>query len=35
VLVRGMVVPPGDGRAADLVRPVELDLYADGQEPVG
>jgi coenzyme F420-0:L-glutamate ligase/coenzyme F420-1:gamma-L-glutamate ligase len=35
VLVRGMVVPPGDGRAADLVRPIELDLYADGQESVG
>jgi coenzyme F420-0:L-glutamate ligase/coenzyme F420-1:gamma-L-glutamate ligase len=35
VLVRGMVVPPGDGRAADLVRPVELDLYAGGQDTVG
>jgi coenzyme F420-0:L-glutamate ligase/coenzyme F420-1:gamma-L-glutamate ligase len=35
VLVRGMVVPPGDGRAADLVRPIELDLYADGQDTVG
>jgi coenzyme F420-0:L-glutamate ligase/coenzyme F420-1:gamma-L-glutamate ligase len=35
VLVRGMVVPPGDGRAADLVRPVELDLYANGQDTVG
>jgi len=32
VLVRGMVVPPGEGCAADLVRPVELDLYADYQE---
>lgn len=27
VLVRGATVPPGDGCAADLVRPVELDLY--------
>jgi coenzyme F420-0:L-glutamate ligase/coenzyme F420-1:gamma-L-glutamate ligase len=34
VLIRGMVVPPGDGRAADLVRPVELDLYASGQDSV-
>lgn len=32
VLVRGLVVPAGDGRAADLVRPVALDLYADYQE---
>lgn len=35
VLVRGMLVPPGDGRAADLVRPVELDLYADYQDTTG
>lgn len=35
VLVRGMKVPPGDGRAADLVRPVELDLYADYQDTSG
>jgi coenzyme F420-0:L-glutamate ligase/coenzyme F420-1:gamma-L-glutamate ligase len=35
VLVRGMKVPPGDGQAADLVRPVELDLYADCQDTVG
>jgi len=27
VLIRGMQLPPGDGRAADLVRPPELDLY--------
>ena len=27
VLVRGLKLPPGDGRAADLVRAVELDLY--------
>jgi len=27
VLVRGLRLPPGDGRAADLVRPPELDLY--------
>jgi coenzyme F420-0:L-glutamate ligase/coenzyme F420-1:gamma-L-glutamate ligase len=32
VLVRGMQVPPGAGCAADLVRPVELDLYADYQD---
>ncbi len=35
VLVRGMAVPSGDGHAADLVRPVELDLYADCQESSG
>ncbi|RPJ01988.1 MAG: coenzyme F420-0:L-glutamate ligase [Chloroflexi bacterium] len=34
VLVRGMKLPPGDGRAADLVRPVEQDLYADYQESI-
>lgn len=34
VLVRGMTVPPGDGHAVDLVRPVELDLYANGQDSV-
>jgi len=27
VLVRGLALPEGDGRAADLVRPLELDLY--------
>ncbi|MBN1202758.1 MAG: coenzyme F420-0:L-glutamate ligase [Anaerolineae bacterium] len=27
VLVRGAVLPEGDGRAADLVRPLEQDLY--------
>ncbi|MBN2306051.1 MAG: coenzyme F420-0:L-glutamate ligase [Anaerolineae bacterium] len=27
VLVRGLKLPPGEGTAADLVRPVELDLY--------
>jgi coenzyme F420-0:L-glutamate ligase/coenzyme F420-1:gamma-L-glutamate ligase len=27
VLVRGLRLPPADGRAADLVRPPELDLY--------
>lgn len=32
VLVRGLRVPNGDGSAADLVRPVELDLYAGYQE---
>jgi coenzyme F420-0:L-glutamate ligase/coenzyme F420-1:gamma-L-glutamate ligase len=32
VLVRGMQLPPGEGRAADLVRPVEQDLYADCQD---
>ncbi len=31
ILVRGMVVPPGDGSAAELVRPRALDLYGDGQ----
>lgn len=30
-LVRGLALPPGDGCAADLVRPVELDLYAEQQ----
>jgi coenzyme F420-0:L-glutamate ligase/coenzyme F420-1:gamma-L-glutamate ligase len=34
VLIRGMKVPPGDGRAADLVRRVEEDLYADHLEPI-
>jgi len=32
VLVRGLRVPAGEGRAADLVRPEALDLYADHQE---
>jgi len=27
VLIRGLKVPPGDGCAADLVRPPELDLF--------
>jgi len=27
VLIRGLRLPPGDGRASDLVRPKELDLY--------
>lgn len=27
VLVRGLSLPPGNGKAADLVRPKELDLY--------
>ncbi len=27
VLVRGMKLPPGEGRAADLIRPPELDLF--------
>ncbi len=27
VLIRGLRLPPADGRAADLVRPPELDLY--------
>ncbi len=27
VLVRGLRLPPGEGKAADLVRPAELDLY--------
>ncbi len=27
VLIRGLRLPPADGRAADLVRPKELDLY--------
>jgi coenzyme F420-0:L-glutamate ligase/coenzyme F420-1:gamma-L-glutamate ligase len=35
VLVRGMKLPPGDGRAADLVRPLEQDLYADCQDTGG
>ncbi len=26
-LVRGLACPPGDGRGADLIRPVELDLF--------
>ncbi len=34
VLIRGMKVPPGEGCAADLVRRVEEDLYADHLEPV-
>jgi coenzyme F420-0:L-glutamate ligase/coenzyme F420-1:gamma-L-glutamate ligase len=32
VLVRGLRLPSGEGRAADLVRAVEMDLYADFQE---
>lgn len=35
VLVRGLQVPPGEGRAADLIRPEALDLYADHQETGG
>lgn len=31
VLVRGLHLPPGEGEAADLVRPVDLDLYHDYQ----
>jgi coenzyme F420-0:L-glutamate ligase / coenzyme F420-1:gamma-L-glutamate ligase len=27
VLIRDLTLPPGEGRAADLVRPAELDLY--------
>jgi coenzyme F420-0:L-glutamate ligase / coenzyme F420-1:gamma-L-glutamate ligase len=27
VLIRGLSLPPGDGRAADLIRPKEMDLY--------
>jgi coenzyme F420-0:L-glutamate ligase/coenzyme F420-1:gamma-L-glutamate ligase len=27
VLVRGLRLPPGQGKAADLIRPAELDLY--------
>lgn len=27
VLIRGLRLPPGDGRASDLIRPKELDLY--------
>jgi coenzyme F420-0:L-glutamate ligase / coenzyme F420-1:gamma-L-glutamate ligase len=27
VLIRGLRLPPGDGRATDLVRPIEQDLY--------
>jgi coenzyme F420-0:L-glutamate ligase / coenzyme F420-1:gamma-L-glutamate ligase len=27
VLMRGLHLPPGDGRATDLVRPIEQDLY--------
>lgn len=32
VLVRGVTVPEGDGAAADLVRPMALDLYAGYQD---
>jgi coenzyme F420-0:L-glutamate ligase / coenzyme F420-1:gamma-L-glutamate ligase len=32
VLVRGLRLPAGEGRAADLVRPVKFDLYAGYQE---
>ncbi len=35
VLVRGLRVPVGEGRAADLIRPEALDLYADHQELPG
>lgn len=35
VLVRGLALPAGDGRAADLVRPEVQDLYADYQDSVG
>ncbi len=35
ILVRGLRLPEGDGRAADLVRPVELDLYAGFQDVDG
>lgn len=27
ILVRGLSLPPGDGKATDLIRPKELDLY--------
>jgi coenzyme F420-0:L-glutamate ligase / coenzyme F420-1:gamma-L-glutamate ligase len=27
IIIRGLRLPPGDGRATDLVRPVEQDLY--------
>ena len=32
VLVRGLALPSGDGRAADLIRPLNQDLYADAHE---
>ncbi len=32
VLVRGLNLPLGEGQAADLVRPVELDLYHNEQD---
>lgn len=35
VLVRGLQVPPGEGCAADLIRPEALDLYAGHQETGG
>ncbi len=35
VLVRRLRIPAGDGRAAELVRPRELDLYGDYQEDGG
>ncbi len=35
VLVRGLALPEQDGRAADLVRPEAMDLYADYQDNVG
>lgn len=34
VLIRGMKLPPGEGCAADLVRRIEDDMYADHQEPI-
>jgi coenzyme F420-0:L-glutamate ligase/coenzyme F420-1:gamma-L-glutamate ligase len=34
VLVRGLKLPAGDGTAANLIRPVEQDLYADHLQPV-
>jgi coenzyme F420-0:L-glutamate ligase/coenzyme F420-1:gamma-L-glutamate ligase len=33
VLIRGMRLPPGEGCAADLIRPIQEDLYADHQQP--
>jgi len=27
ILIRGLELPPGDGRAADLIRPKQMDMY--------
>ncbi len=32
VLVRGLALPPGEGCAAELIRPLEQDLYGDALE---